>query len=575
MSLLNFSKANCKNCYKCLRSCPVKAIKIKNEQAEIVEERCIGCGQCLIICPQDARNIKSDLEEVKKAIREKRKVIASIAPSFPGAFDMKDPRQIVTALKRIGFYGVEETAIGAEIVADRYDEIVENEKYENLITTCCPSTNYLIDRYFPDLTQYLIPIVSPMLAHGKLLKSIHGRDSYVVFIGPCTAKKIEALSFQHKGTIDGVLTFEELSKWLVEERVNLEELEPSSFLKRTYRRGRAFPLGGGVISSFGKGENGRKYERMRVDGIEECMGIFQSIKEGNIHGVCVEANICRGGCISGPGMPKSQNDFFKRQKKIKAYVNNQWEDPENSEECILPEMNLSKLFVGRPIEKDIASEEELRKILRKIGKFKPSDELNCGGCGYNTCREKAQAVFEGMAELNMCLPNMRSKAESLTNVIFENSPNVIMVVDDKLQIKEFNPTAEKIFGVRTEEIKEKPIGIIMDDQHFQKVKEDKTPLFGQKIYYDEYDVVLLQSIVYVENQNVMLAIMTNISKEEKQRKELKRVKENALNAAQKVIEKQMRVAQEIASLLGETTAETKVTLTKLKEIAIDETGDGE
>jgi PAS domain S-box-containing protein len=347
------------------------------------------------------------------------------------------------------------------------------------------------------------------------------------------------------------------------------------FLKESYRRGRAFPLGGGVIASFGKGENGSKYERMRVDGIEECMGIFQSIKDGNITGVCVEANICRGGCISGPGMPKCQSDFFKRQKKIKSYLGSLDYDIGNPEEDIYPEINLSKLFIGRPIEKDRASEEELTRILTKIGKFKASDELNCGGCGYNTCREKAQAVFEGMAELNMCLPNMRSKAESLTNVIFENSPNVIMVVDDKFHVKEFNPTAERIFGISTDEIREKPIAVIINDQLFQKVKENKKPLFGQKVHYPEYDVVLLQSIVYLENQNMMLAIMTNITREENQRKELKLVKENALNAAQKVIVKQMRVAQEIASLLGETTAETKVTLTKLKEIAIDETGDGE
>ena len=200
MKLLNFSKANCKNCYKCLRTCQVKAVKIQNDQADIVEERCIGCGQCLVVCPQDARNIKSDLEDVKAAIKQNKRVIASIAPSFAGAFDMPTAGHFAAALKNLGFSIIEETAVGAEIVAQLYDKAIKNNKQKNLFTTSCPSANYLIDTYYPSLAKYLIPVVSPMLAHGKMLKQSYGHDSYVVFIGPCTAKKIEAVSFQHEGT---------------------------------------------------------------------------------------------------------------------------------------------------------------------------------------------------------------------------------------------------------------------------------------------------------------------------------------------------------------------------------------
>jgi PAS domain S-box-containing protein len=199
--------------------------------------------------------------------------------------------------------------------------------------------------------------------------------------------------------------------------------------------------------------------------------------------------------------------------------------------------------------------------------------LNCGGCGYNTCREKAQAVFEGMAEKNMCLPFMRGKAESVTNVIFENTPNIILFIDEKLNILEINPTGQKIFGVKEDFIKERPISIIMDEEPFKLVRDSRKSLLAQRVSYPDYGVVLLQNIMYLEKQNVILAIMSNITKEEKQRDELKRVKENAIDAAERVIEKQMRVAQEIASLLGETTAETKVTLTKLKNIALQETGE--
>ena len=208
-----------------------------------------------------------------------------------------------------------------------------------------------------------------------------------------------------------------------------------------------------------------------------------------------------------------------------------------------------------------------------MGKTKPEDELNCGTCGYNTCREKAQAVYEGMAEMNMCLPYMRGKAENVKNVLFENTPNIIMFVDEKLHVREINPTALRIFKIQEDFIKERPVSIILDEEPFKRVLDSKKPLLAQRAAYPDYGVVLLQNILYLEKQNLMLVIMSNITKEERQRDELKRVRENAIDAAQKVIEKQMRVAQEIASLLGETTAETKVTLSKLKEIALQETGE--
>lgn len=569
MNLLDFSEANCRNCYKCLRTCQVKAVKIKNDQAGIVEERCIGCGQCLIVCPQDARNIKSDLEAVKAAIRQNKRVIASVAPSFAGAFNLPQAESLTAAFMALGFDIVEETAVGAAVVAELFDKIQKSNKRDNLITTCCPSANYLVDRYFPSLTEYLIPVVSPMLAHGKILKQNHGYDSFVVFIGPCTAKKIEALSFQHKGIIDAVLTFEELFKWMEEEEIDINALAPQEFESTASFKGQAFPLIGGVLESF---PDSSKYEKLRVDGVAECMEVFKSIEEGNLKNVCVEVNVCRGGCLNGPGMPKHEKDFYKRQKRVKDYLNKQKSLQPVPRE-MPEEMDFSKVFVPRPIKKNAASEDELKEILEKMGKYEPSDQLNCGGCGYNTCREKAQAVHEGMAEMSMCLPYMRVKAESITNVIYENTPNLIVFLDEKLNVVEINPAAQKIFGVKEDFIKEKPISIIMDCEPFKLVRDSKKSLLAQRVAYTNYGVVLLQNIMYLEKQNVILAIMSNITKEEKQRAELKRVKENAIDAAQRVIEKQMRVAQEIASLLGETTAETKVTLTKLKDIALQETGE--
>jgi PAS domain S-box-containing protein len=477
---------------------------------------------------------------------------------------------MVSALKRLGFKVVEETAIGAQVVADLYKDYLTKGKYENLLTTCCPSANYLIEHYYPSLIKYMIPIVSPMIAHGKLLKEVHGEDSYVVFIGPCIAKKFESLSHQHQGIVDAVLTFEELQKWFNEENLDLFQLTPEEFDKKSYIRGRGFPTGGGVIKSFLNNKRESHYEIIVADGIEACVEAFEGIEKGILKGACIELNICRGSCIGGPAMPQKDKSYYNSKKKVKEYVHINEEQVEESS-GLPSNLNFSKKFFHKKIIKKIASEDELVKILKKIGKHEKADELNCGGCGYNTCRDKAQAVFEEMAEEGMCLPFMRSKAEGMTNVIFENSPNIIMVVDDEFRIKELNPAAEAIFQVKANEVKGQPISIITEMHNFYRVKEMKKDLIRQKIIHN--DIILEQDLLYLENQNVFLSIMKDISYEEKNKKELIRVKERTINAAQKVIEKQMRVAQEIASLLGETTAETKIILTRLKEIAREEEGD--
>ncbi|MGF7057621.1 [Fe-Fe] hydrogenase large subunit C-terminal domain-containing protein [Brassicibacter mesophilus] len=574
MKFINFSREKCNNCYKCLRTCPSKAITILEEHAEIVDEMCISCGKCQVVCQKEALYIKSNIEQVKDAIQNDKKVIASIAPSFAGAFEMKDEHQIVTALKQLGFDVVEETAIGAEIVLDYYKEYAEEGSYDNLITTSCPSANYLVEKYYPSLTKYMIPIVSPMIAHGKLLKHKYGMDSYMVFIGPCLAKKVEAEDFQHNEIIDSVLTFEELDDWFKEEKIQLNELEPQIFDHTSYRRGSSFPLEGGFLIN-GSDEVQRKYEIIRVTGVDRCKEILECIENKSINRVCVELNVCEGSCIDGPGMPKDDTNYYKRENRVKNYVNKKrnFSNSGVEAEYVTERIDFSKSFFDRKANRRKASEEELQAILRKMGKYKPEDELNCNACGYVTCREKAESIFEGMSEINMCLPFMRAKAESLKNVIFDNSPNVIFLLDNELCVKEFNPSSERVFRVKADDIKGKPISKIINDEEFIKVMTTKESLIGQKVVYSKYGVVLIANILYLEKENVIMTIMTDVTLAEKNKEELARVKERTLDAAQEVIEKQMRVAQEIASLLGETTAETKVILTKLKGIALGEAGD--
>jgi len=572
MKFINFSREKCNNCYKCLRTCPSKAITILEDHAEIVDEMCISCGKCQVVCQKEALYIKSNINQVKKAILEGKKVIASIAPSFAGAFEMNEEGQMVTALKNLGFDIVEETAIGAEIVLDYYKKYVEEGKCENLITTSCPSANHLIEKYYPSLIKYMIPIVSPMIAHGKLLKHKYGMDSYMVFIGPCLAKKVEADEFQHSGIIDSVLTFEELDDWFKEEEIDLKDLETQEFNHTSYKRGSAFPVEGGFLID-GKGEGRKKYEIIRVTGVNRCKEILECIQKKDISRVCVELNICEGSCIDGPGMPKDGTNYYTREKRVKNYVNKKNLYSNTEEENMINDIDFTKTFFDMKANRKKASESEIKEILRKMGKYKPEDELNCNACGYVTCREKAESIYEGMSEVNMCLPFMRAKAESLKNIIFDNSPNVIFLLDNELCVKEFNPSSEKVFRIKAEDIKGKPISSIISEAEFSKVMTTKESLIGHKVVYQKYGVVLIANILYLKNENVIMTIMTDVTSAEKNKEELARVKERTLDAAQEVIEKQMRVAQEIASLLGETTAETKVILTKLKGIALGEAGD--
>lgn len=571
MDLINFSKANCRSCYKCLRSCPVKAIRINNDQAKIVEERCVTCGQCLKVCPQNARKIKSDVYKIKNAVVSNKTVIAIAAPSFAGAFSLKFPGQLCTAIKHMGFDKVFEAALGAEIITNLYKEHTQRKTSENYITTSCPAVNYLVQIYYPSLIKYLIPVDSPMIALGKILKHKY-ENCFITFIGPCYSKKFESVDDCNTGIIDAVLTFDELSKLLGEKNIDLSSMPPTPFDKAALSSGTSFPILGRLEKELKKNRD-FSLDYISADGLDKCMDLFEAMENKSINKVFVEALACKGGCINGPAMPKDNIDFFTRRKKVKSYAD---ASPETSKISFIDSadaVDFSKIFKDKSFYKNSYSDEEITKVLRKMGKLTSRDELNCGVCGYNTCKEKAQAVLDGMAEINMCIHYIRNKAESITNEVFETSPNAIFTLDEDFLVKDFNPASEKMFNTKYENIKDKPICMVMDDSDFHKVKESKKNIIGNKVFFPEHDLSVLENIIYLQAQEIFLVIMNDITMQEKSKGELARVKEKTLDAAQEVIEKQMRVAQEIASLLGETTAETKVILTKLKAIVLDEVKD--
>lgn len=566
MQVISVSRANCKNCYRCVRHCPVKAVKISGGQAEVVEDLCVFCGRCVIECPQNAKKVKSELEIVKEFIKSKKRVIASIAPSYPAAFDVKSPCEMYAMLKNLGFCGAEETAVGAELVSREFRKLAENSDVYPIITTACPVVKNLVEKYYPALIENLAPLVSPMVAHARSLKKRFGKDVKVVFIGPCVAKKAEARDCSVSGDVDAVLTFQELKEWLSEENkasklenVYMEEGTLEPFEARNY------PLPGGLLkTSLIKGDF-LSEEVLVADGIEECKELLDAVKKGKVNAKILEMMACSGGCFGGPMMPQ-ENSLYERRAKLLYFIRENRRVENTKVGGYLFEIDLGRTFERKVPNIAKPTEEEIKKILYKIGKTSPEKELNCGACGYSSCREKAAAVFRGMAEVDMCIPYMRSRAESLANLIIDNTPNAVILVDKDLKVREINRTGERMLGVAKEEVLGRPLSDFMDDRDVAWVLANKSSLSSKKENYPRDFMTVLESILYIEDSQLALIIMQDISEQERQRKELERVREETVKKAQEVINKQMRVAQEIAGLLGETTAESKVLLLRLIEL---------
>ncbi len=571
MSIIQFKEANCKNCYKCIRSCPVKAIAFVNDQARIVEDDCMLCGNCLTVCPQNAKVVKSELDIVKGFLKKKEKVYVSLAPSFISAFESIDENWLYAALKRLGFTYIEETAVGAAQVSKRYDRLISENKMKNIISTACPSITLLVQKYYPELIDQLAPVVSPMIAHAKMLRETFGPRIKVVFIGPCLSKKDECKDLQNNNVIDSVLTFDELDTWLSEEGID-ENTDLSEEIKGVRElKSRIYPLPGGILKTL-ENRSSRNYQCVTVDGVERCLKILDSIKNDGLEKYFIEMNSCSGGCIGGPCMRQIKGGILEARARILSYFKRGLKNEKivSSEDV---KIDMKKVFFDLSKKEEMPSEAAIQAILNSIGKFTSDKELNCGACGYSSCRDKAAAVYQNKAQLHMCLPYMRERAESLSNLIINTTPNAIFALNEKLFIQEANLSARKIFGIDNLELPGHSIFEILECEDFQNVVEDRQNIYDKKFYYEKYDITVKQSIIYVPEQNIVVAIIQDITDEQKRIEQLHQVREQNVELAQKVIEKQMRVAQEIASLLGETTAETKVALTKLKKSIISEMGE--
>ncbi len=570
MSVIQFKEANCKNCYKCIRSCPVNAIAFRNDQAEIIHDECMLCGKCLTSCPQNAKSVTSDIEKVKKFIERNEKVYVSIAPSFISAFDY-DEKWIYCSLKKLGFTHIEGTANGALQVSLEYEKLLKKKEMKNIITSCCSSVILLIEKYYPQLLDQLAPVVSPMIAHAKMLRETYGQRIRVVFIGPCISKKDECNDFQNENQIDAVLTFDDLDKWFEEEGI-YQSNEITEEIKNFDSLARIYPVPGGILKTISK-KYKKNYKVFSVDGVERCMEVLDSISEGNIENYMIEMSSCEGGCIGGPYMKHIPGGFLAARERLLQYAKTAGGNEENDVTNIImnsTRIDFSKKFIDRTKNIEIPSESVIQGILNSIGKFSRDKELNCGACGYPSCRDKAIAVYQGKAQVHMCLPYMRERAESISNIIINYTPYAIFALDRKLNIQEVNKSAITMFNLENRDIEGKNILELLNCDQFEQVLDSEENIYDEKFIYDDFNMVVKQSVINVSKHNTLIVIINDITNEEALRQKIFESRSQNIDIAQKVMEKQMRVAQEIASLLGETTAETKVALTKLKKSIMSE-----
>ena len=550
---LTLKKSNCKNCYKCIRHCPVKAIRFSGNQAHIIGNECILCGQCFVVCPQNAKEIVDETEKVKVFLQSGDPVIVSLAPSFIANYDGVGINGMRKALKKLGFYDVEETAIGATVVKSEYERMLKEDERDVIISSCCHSINLLIQKHFPQALEYLADVVSPMQAHCKDIKS-RFPNARTVFVGPCVAKKDEAEHYE--GIVDAVLTFEELTEWFKSENIVPEKEMDNDICSRA----RFFPTTGGILKTMAQDIPGYTY--LALDGVDNCIAALKDIISGKVHKCFIEMSACVGSCVGGPVMEK-----YHRSSAVKDYIAVSSYAGTKDFEVSQPKANeLKKNFGYIEQRSQMPSDMEIMNVLRQMGKFKPSQELNCGSCGYNTCREKAIAILQGKAEISMCLPFLKDKAESFSDAIVKNTPNGLIVLNEQLEVQQINDAARKMMNIRSaNDIVGDQVVRILDPLIFMNVLKDKRSIRNERVYLAEYRRYVEQSVIYDQESRLLICIMRDITDEQDEREKKEKISRQTIEVADKVVDKQMRIVQEIASLLGETAAETKIALAKLKE----------
>ncbi len=556
------NKARCRDCYRCIRLCPVKAIGLHDGQAYVDPEKCISCGTCIRECPQYAKSFRNDLDRVTSLITTQYKTAVTLAPSFASFFEPWQIKRLPSALRKLGFFHVSETAVGAYYVAQETSKYIKEHPKDIHITTACPAVVNYIELYKPELVKYLVPIVSPMNAHGRMLRKKFGGDISVVFIGPCVAKKHE---IQKTNDIDYVLTFLELEKWFETENINLEEFEESDFDEIPKGWARNFPLAGGALQTGLLSTDMLDKNVISVSGIDDINDIFNTIGP-DTEPVVIEPLFCEQGCINGPAIVKLSDHIFNRRKAIINYTN---KNPGNTEAGDI-NIALDTVYLNKHIsDKNEIPDSEITKILAMTGKENPEDQLNCGACGYPSCRQQAIAVIKGMASIDMCIPYMRRLAERRTDRIIETSPNGIVILDEHLDILSMNDSFKKLF-MCSKSLCGKRISYLMDPEPFELLASGKQDITEMTVQHANYNLICHQIIYALREEKQYVGIFVNMTNSMKNKKQLDEIKAKTVIQARNLLNHQMSIAGQIAQFLGESAAENEKLLENLTQLVQEE-----
>ncbi len=537
--------ANCQDCYRCVRACPVKAIKVSGGQAQIQDELCIKCGTCVRECPQNAKVIRSSLDEVKALIASGKKTAVSVAPSFAALFSGRLASRLPSAMRQLGFDMVFETAEGASYITGK--SFSADEK--GTICTACPAVVSYIEKYKPELLELLIRVVSPMIAHGRMIKEEYP-DHPVVFIGPCAAKKEEAKRPENTGVIDIVLTFTELKEWLDEENIHLENCAESDFENLgEVGDSRLFPLEGGMFRTGGIKSDVTDVDVLHVSGAADVMDLLDS-RSTLLRYNKIEPLFCKGGCVNGPGF-ESEKNVFERRLDIIEYAKIAVRKEQTRR---AGEIEFSTGFSEDPMNEEAVSEEQIYKVFERTGKTDPRFQLDCGACGYKSCVENAKAVVRGMAEPEMCIPYMRRLAQQRSDRIIETSPNGVVVLNSELCIIKMNPAFQKMFMCNNG-ILGRRISYLVNADGFEKL------LTGTVDQYESIQVkygIRYHEILYaLRDEAQFVGIFSDVSRIKFDDSQLDVIKAQTVAHAREFLEHQVRFAQEMAHYLGKSTAQSE------------------
>ncbi|MGD0546590.1 MAG: [Fe-Fe] hydrogenase large subunit C-terminal domain-containing protein [Terracidiphilus sp.] len=543
----------CQDCHKCIRECPVKAIRVEDGYARVVPDLCIMCGNCVLACPSSAKRVHDDLPIAKALMKCRSKVVVSLAPSFVAQFTGVRPAQLIHALKKLGFFAVSETALGAQQVSASIYERMRGDLKQIWISSACPVVVDFIGKYHPECQPHVFGVLSPLLTHCRMLRAQYGDEIATVFIGPCIAKKKEAE--QHPELLDAVLTFEDLEHWLSEENIHLEEIVETPadrFEPEEAEEGALYPIDGGMVPDVGGDLDVGRSQFMAFSGIANVEQALKGISEWKPeHNIFFELTACAGSCVNGPKAARNTS-VARRRYDILHYAKPGMEYPRKLA------LEIDGHYAASPVARDEYSETQLQEALHTVGKYSAEDELNCGGCGYDSCRDFAHALIAKNAERMMCATYTRKLAQKKANALLKKMPSAVVIVDEELKIIECNLNFVRLFADDAEEsatLEGSALSAVIPFSYlFHRVLDSGEDIVGHDIRYQRS--ILNTSIFTIEPHSVLCGIFQDITKPIFQ-------KEQIIGRAREVIQKNLKTVQQIAFLLGENAADSEIILNSI------------